>query len=166
MTTTAILLVIAAAALFLLEAAIPSFGLFGILAAAAYVYALILGFRESRELGVQVLALGLVLGPPAFFLGMKLMRKTRLGRAAMLAPPTPEETGRSENAADLLLNGKEGVAATDLRPSGKIDLDGRRYEAASVFGFLNKGVRVRVLRAEGGRLLVEAAGDGPPKEHP
>ncbi len=165
MTTLAILLVIAAAALLVLEAAIPSFGLFGLLAAAAYVYALILGFRESRELGVQVLALGLVIGPPAFFYGMKLMRKTRLGRAAMLAPPTPEETGRPEVAAEALLAGKEGLAATDLRPSGKIELDGRRYDAVSVSNFLLKGARVRVLRAEGGRLLVDAADDGPAKDH-
>jgi membrane-bound serine protease (ClpP class) len=164
-TTTAILLVLAALGLFILEAALPSFGLFGLMAAAAYVYALILGFRESRELGIQVVALGLLLGPPAFFYGMRLMRRTKLGRAATLTPPTREEIAPAPPPGSPAL-GAVGVAATDLRPAGKVEFSGRRFDAAAAFGLVKQGSAVRVVRIEGSRLIVETAVEAALPENP
>ena len=50
------------------------------------------------------------------------------------------------------LKGKEVTAATEMCPSGKVELDGRQYEAVMEYGSANAGDRLRVIRSEGGRL--------------
>lgn len=52
------------------------------------------------------------------------------------------------------LVGAEGVAATDLRPSGVMLLGGERLDAISEAGYIAKGTRVRVVRTEGYSLVV------------
>lgn len=63
----------------------------------------------------------------------------------------PEEVAQVES-----LVGHHGVAATDLFPSGQVDLGGRRYEARLEMGFAEAGTRVRVVRATDFGLVVEA----------
>ena len=50
------------------------------------------------------------------------------------------------------LIGKEGIVATDLKPSGNVDIEGKRYQAQMVSGYAVKGDTVKILRHEGGRL--------------
>ncbi len=87
---------------------------------------------------------------------------------ALLAPP--EDHSRSGDAtrfasrtdpAEVLL-GRIGLAATDLRPSGLLELDdGRREDVVSQGGFLARGTRVRIVEVEGNRVVVEPAGAEP-----
>lgn len=55
-----------------------------------------------------------------------------------------------ENLNHLI--GKEGIVATDLKPSGNVDVEGKRYQARMVWGYALKGESVKILRHEGGRL--------------
>lgn len=48
--------------------------------------------------------------------------------------------------------GKEVTAATAMCPSGKVELDGIQYEATMEFGSADASDRLKVIRAEGGRL--------------
>jgi membrane-bound serine protease (ClpP class) len=50
--------------------------------------------------------------------------------------------------------GKHGTVGTDLKPSGKIIIDNVFYEASSRGGFLEKGIKVKVVSAEGSQLIV------------
>ncbi|MGB5314315.1 MAG: NfeD family protein, partial [Polyangiales bacterium] len=61
-------------------------------------------------------------------------------------------------ASDLV--GQVGKALTDLRPAGKIVIDGKRYEAASEREFVPRGSRVRVVGKDGPELIVRAEEDG------
>lgn len=61
------------------------------------------------------------------------------------------------------LLGCEGVAATDLRPSGKADFDGRKLDVTTRQGFLKKGSRIKVIECCAGSLYVEETG-GPDRE--
>ena len=54
------------------------------------------------------------------------------------------------------LVGKEGVATTDLRPSGMADIAGNRTDVVTDGEMIKKGTRVRVLLVEGNRVVVEA----------
>jgi len=54
-----------------------------------------------------------------------------------------------------LLIGKQGVASTVLRPSGKVNVEGTVYDAVSVDGFIEKGENVKILRYETGQVYVE-----------
>lgn len=52
------------------------------------------------------------------------------------------------------LVGREGKAATVLRPSGKVEIDGELYDGVSESGFIEKGSRVNVVRFENAQVYV------------
>ena len=53
------------------------------------------------------------------------------------------------------LEGRTAVVFTDLKPAGKVLIDNKLYEASAEYGMIMKGVQVRVVRMEGGRLYCE-----------
>ena len=54
------------------------------------------------------------------------------------------------------LAGKQGVAVTNLRPSGSAEIDGERYDVVTESEFIEPGTAVRVIEVEGFRIVVEA----------
>ena len=50
--------------------------------------------------------------------------------------------------------GQSGVAATDLRPSGYIEIDGKKLDAEAEEGFIAKGERIAVKMVRGINLIV------------
>jgi membrane-bound serine protease (ClpP class) len=56
----------------------------------------------------------------------------------------------------MQLKGKSGIAITTLRPSGKITIEGRNYDAIAVAGMIDKGTRIVVTKVEAAQLYVEA----------
>jgi len=65
------------------------------------------------------------------------------------------------------LVGAQGVALTDLRPVGKVRLDGVRaddFEARVEGAALDRGARVRVVDVRSGRLVVAAVDLPAPRE--
>lgn len=54
----------------------------------------------------------------------------------------------------LQLKGKSGITVTMLRPSGKISIDGRNYDALAESGLIEKGTRIVVTRVEAAQLYV------------
>ncbi len=50
--------------------------------------------------------------------------------------------------------GKEGITLTDLKPSGFVEIDGKRVDAESEGSFIEKGTQVRVLSMRNLSLLV------------
>jgi membrane-bound serine protease (ClpP class) len=54
------------------------------------------------------------------------------------------------------LIGAEGVAATDLRPSGTADFNGEKLDVVTEGEYIRAGTRVTVLRTESYRHIVRA----------
>ncbi len=79
---------------------------------------------------------------PARAGGVFLMAATDRGKGYVAAP------------ARVDLVGAEGVAATDLHPSGIAIVGSERLDVVSEGGFITKGDRVRVIRSEGYRHVV------------
>ena len=50
--------------------------------------------------------------------------------------------------------GKTGVAISELRPSGIIEIDGERLDALSEGVFIPKGTTIKVVRVEGSKIIV------------
>lgn len=50
--------------------------------------------------------------------------------------------------------GKTGIASTILRPSGKITIGGKTYDAVSEIGYIETGEKIKVIRYESGQLYV------------
>ena len=53
------------------------------------------------------------------------------------------------------LKGKEGTAHTVLRPSGKIKIEGKVYDAVAELGMIEKGEKIKVTRVETTQVYVE-----------
>ncbi len=81
----------------------------------------------------------------------RLLSRTAMGRALVLQEA---ETGflSAPTASDLV--GQIGEALTDLRPAGKVTIEGQRHEATSEREFIARGSRVRVIGKDGPALIV------------
>lgn len=51
--------------------------------------------------------------------------------------------------------GAIGVAASSLRTAGKVEIEGEIYDAVSSGKFIEKGEKIRVVRVEGSKMIVE-----------
>jgi membrane-bound serine protease (ClpP class) len=76
-----------------------------------------------------------------------------LRRFILLEQATREGGYSSSINLDHLL-GKEGVTITPLRPSGIVEVEQSRYDVVSEGSFVAAGVRVKVIRVEGSRVVV------------
>ena len=87
---------------------------------------------------------------------IRLISKTAMGRSLILADA---ETGflSAPSASDLI--GQTGEALTDLRPAGKVVIDGERHEATSEREFIAHGSPVRVIGKDGPALVVRPEGE-------
>lgn len=54
----------------------------------------------------------------------------------------------------LLLKGRQGMTVTMLRPSGKISIEGKNYDALAETGLIEKGQKIVVTRVEAAQLYV------------
>lgn len=87
--------------------------------------------------------------------GLLLLAKTRAGKNLRLDAEQRVEDGYSNMASEMSLIGAEGVAMTMLRPSGTIELNGRRIDAVANGTFVEPGQPVRVIEVHGNRVVVE-----------
>lgn len=75
-----------------------------------------------------------------------------------IALDSVQKTEEGFTSADNLMKGligKEGIAHSVLRPSGKVLIEGEVYDAKSEYGYIDKGEKIKVFRYEAGQLYVE-----------
>lgn len=77
------------------------------------------------------------------FFAFKIFDRTFTLKAEIATPEF--ETG---------MNGREGVAITELRPLGRADFSGDRREVRCLAGFVAAGTRLRVVGSDPGNLIV------------
>jgi membrane-bound serine protease (ClpP class) len=65
------------------------------------------------------------------------------------------QTIRAERDSSLPKPGSEGIAVSDLFPSGRVEIDGQRFEARSALGPIEHGSRIRVKASSDFGLVVE-----------
>ncbi len=83
-----------------------------------------------------------------FFPGSWMERKMVL--AESVGGPVKEDL-----LAALPETGSKGLAVTDLFPSGRVEIDGKRYEAQSALGAIDHGSAVQVVDVRNLTLIVE-----------
>jgi len=142
-------------ALIVVEVFIPSFGALTIMAIAALVGAVLLGFEESTTLGWSLVGTSVLGVPIVLVLSFKVFPGTPLGKHMILSGPKshPEPATRSDRT-DLV--GREGVARSALRPSGTADFDGERLDVVTRGELVDAGCRIRVIENRGNRIVVRA----------
>lgn len=143
---------------------LPGFGVAGIGGIVLVVGGLILSLLNNTDFnfdGVSGEAFGeatltVLVGLVAGF-ALMLGLSDRIGRRGMFRKVALEtDLEEAVSAPDYsALVGREGTAATVLRPSGKVWIDGELYDGVSESGFVEKGTRVRVIRFENAQVYVE-----------
>lgn len=117
---------------------------------------LLANLLQLTLLFLSVLVLGAVL--------WRLLPKVPWFNRVLLAAPEPPANGvGNRGVADLSLTalvGRVGTAATVLRPTGTLELDGQRLDVVTEGEYLEPGTRVRVLYVQGNRIVVGA--EAPP----
>jgi len=93
----------------------------------------------------------------------KYLPRAPMFNALVTKPPAPDSVTASVTAAGKPLDsyvGKFGVASTDLRPSGKVEIESDVIDAVAEGEFISKGTGVRVTDASGNRVVVLSSGPG------
>lgn len=142
---------------------VPGFGFAGIISIVtigAGVFLALIGSLPTwddiaRALGILAVTVGLVLA--AIYGIVRHLPTSKRWRGIFLQAAHAREDGYVSAASRPELVGKEGVAATDLHPSGAALVGDERLDVVSEAGFVPKGARVTVVRSEGYRLVVRPA---------
>ena len=142
---------------------IPGFGIAGISGIVLIVGGLTLSLLGNRDFDLQQVSaadsgraaltvlVGLGIGfALILWLSHKIGSKGPLRRVALnadlgeaISSPTHQE-----------LIGKEGIAQTVLRPSGKVQIEGQIYDGISESGFVEKGEPIVVIKSENAQVYV------------
>ncbi len=132
---------------------IPGFGVVGVLGIGALGGAAVLAWLQVGPAGGLASLLAAVLGTVGL---VQLARRTRFARRMVLNQAI---VGQAPDESLMLLVGKEGTAATPLRPAGTMELADRSLDVVADGQYVEAGTKVRISRVEGGRVVVEPVTD-------
>jgi len=91
----------------------------------------------------------------SIYLAGKLFKNDFLPGIALKTVLNENDGYVSSDSSLRSLNGSQAIVMTEMRPSGKIEINGKWYEATMSYGIAKKGDVVKVIRSEGGRLYCE-----------
>jgi membrane-bound ClpP family serine protease len=152
---------------------LPGFGIFG-LGGGALVFASIVlasltfvsphSESQLEELTQSVGMVAIALAGVLVFamVSRRYLHQAPVFRGVLLTPPQGAERQDLESHEALAdysdLVGKRGVAATNLRPSGKIEIDHRLVDVLAESEPIDRGTQVLVVDAHANRVIVRAVG--------
>lgn len=149
------LLLVFGLGLVMAEVFLPAGGLIGLLAAACLIGSCYLACAASSTIGFRwVLVEGITV--PMTWVGTFYgLSRTKLGRRIYLQPPTGDDLADGDQRVQSLDRvGCRGRVLTPLRPSGMVDVEGRRTEAMAESGMIGAGAAVTVVAVRSGRVVV------------
>ena len=167
-----IILLILAAALIASELVIPSGGLLTIGGVATAIAAVVVLWNEDRVLGMSAAGLVLFGFPVGGYLLFNWFITTKSGGRFVLGG---SEDGRSTDDAQAKeaeitrqakhhalkeMIGQRGIAVTELRPVGRIEIQEQRYEAISESGIIEAGTQIEIVNAYDAQLKVRPVPSG------
>jgi membrane-bound serine protease (ClpP class) len=135
------------------EIFVPSFGLLAALAAGLLLYSLYLVFTTiSVNMGLVFVGVDIFIIPVVLVLGFKALGASSWSLHKTLS----RHDGVASQSPDLAAwLGKEGVAVTNLRPSGTVMIGDTRLDAVTDGDYVSSGTPVRVTLVSGNRMVVE-----------
>lgn len=147
-----VLLFLCGALLLTAEVLLPG-AVAGIIGGCALLLGSVLSFMEFGAVGGSIATLiAIAMVGVMLYVELVWLPRTRLGRTMVVEatvggqsqpPPAPPE-----------IVGQSGTTMTMLAPSGVIEIAGKRYEAFSRSGLVNRGTAVTVIGVDNFRLIV------------
>lgn len=139
--------------LLVVEGIVPGFGLPGIAGGAFVIVGTVLAMG-SLSGAIASISIAIILTTVVTVILLKLgFRSNILDRVVLKAEHNKERGYLSVDSSDIYLN-KRGISSTELRPSGFIEIDGKRLDALSEGSFIPKDVQIEVFRVEGSKIFV------------
>ncbi len=146
---------------------LPGFGVAGISGIVLMVGGLVLSLVgnvafnfDGVEVGgvsravITVLSSMILTVSAGLYISSRIGHKGMFRRVALEAEQNLEEGYIGVPTEQRTLIGKAGVARTDLRPSGKVIVEGEVYDAVSEDGFIEQDSKIVVNRYETGQIYV------------
>lgn len=136
-----------------IEAIIPGFGLPGISGIILIIAGTILAMGTVTSALVSV-SIAIIITAIITTLLIKFGHKSpHLEKIVLKTHQKDEEGYLSTPSKDEYL-GKEGITVSELRPTGIIEIDGKRLDALSDGSFIPKNTPIKVVRVEGSKIFV------------
>ena len=100
--------------------------------------------------------LGVLLGVGCSFFFLKVFKRREMWTKIALKDQLSKEAGyNSMNMEYTVLLEQEGVTLNDSRPVGTVKINGKDYSAISDGKWIKKDSKVRVIKVDGTKILVE-----------
>ena len=148
-----IVLLIAGFVLVGIEMAVPGFGLPGISGIVSLVFGIIFTADTVSEGIIMAIIVIVILGV-MLAVAMTILGSKKVKSPMVLREDVKGEQGFLESSDLEYLVGKEGVAATDLRPAGKGNFDGIEFDILSGGSFIKKGQSIIISKVKDNKLIV------------
>ena len=152
----AVFLFVAAAVLIILEFILPG-GILGAFGAMALVASGVVGVVSYPEFALLIILAEFLGGMGIFVAGMYFLSTVGARGPLVLSDALDAEQGWENVHTDASLVGRTGTVTTALRPSGIVEIEGRRLDVVSDGGVIDSGETVCVVKVSGNYILVERA---------
>ena len=132
----------------------PGFGAPGITGTILLILGIISVARNPYDVFILIIIILAVLGIALTFV-LHSATKGRLSKTLVLSDSLNKEQG-FEGTEDLkFFLGKVGKTVTILRPAGTADFDGVKLDVVSESEYIQKDVKIKVIKVEGRRIVVK-----------
>ena len=138
---------------------LPGFGVAGIAGIAALAAGVIVASPTAAQ-GLTSLVIALVASAVLIGVSVKFLPTRKRWKKLVLGDSLTTEEGFNSSPVELKeFLGLEGVALTPLRPSGTVKIGNARVDVVTQGGFITSGTKVKVVKVEGTRVVVEQLED-------
>jgi len=152
-TWTSIILFVVGLILLIIEGMVPGFGLPGIGGIIFVIVGTIIAM-DNFKLALLSLSISIIITTIVTYFIVKMGFKSKIFKGIILENRLDKEKGYlGTESQDKLLN-KEGITLTELRPTGFIEVEGKKYDALSNEGMIYKNTYIKVVRVEGSKIFV------------
>ena len=139
---------------------IPGFGITGILGIGsifASIYLTLLGQNPTSEDMLNagaVLSSSFLISVAGIYIISRYLPESKFLDFIVVRDRQQRGTGVKSSKYFSELTGKSGTASTDLRLSGKIEIEGKTYQAQSADSYIEAGTNIIVVKIEGNKIVV------------
>ena len=150
---TSLIVFIIGLILLVIEAISPGFGLPGISGIILIIAGIILAIGSVKQ-ALESLSISIILTTIITILLIRRGYSFKSFDKIVLNTNLNKEGGYISSGDKKEYLGKEGIAISELRPSGIVEINGERLDAISEGVFIPKNANIKVVKVEGSKIIV------------
>ncbi|WFD11588.1 NfeD family protein [Tepidibacter hydrothermalis] len=145
--------------LLIIEAMAPGFGIFGTIGIGSIIFSIIMASSNMMQAFV-VIIISFTVSIFALIYILKKLPKRKMYKTLFLSTTLNVEKGYIPSQDNNIYLNKEGITISDLRPSGKIEIDGEILDVITEGIFIEVGQKVKVAKVESNKIIVRHIKEG------